>query len=70
MSVTPMKIVLWNCDKCGKQNTLVAYHHTYGWYCEDCLKAIRDKMDKAIDAVESTKQFVNEQLNSLYKETD
>ena len=63
MEKVPVKVVIWNCDKCGKKNTLVAYHHKYGWYCEDCLIEIRDKMDHCIEAVEMKKKIVNETLS-------
>lgn len=26
----PIKVVCFTCDKCGKKNTLVAYHHSFG----------------------------------------
>ena len=65
MAKTPVKVVIWNCDKCGKHNTLVAYHHKYGWYCEDCLIAIRDKMNESIESIETIKRAIN---NGLQKE--
>lgn len=61
------KVVLWKCDKCGQENVLVAYHHKFGWYCEDCLTKIRDNLNHSIDTIQMTRSHVNEVLEQESK---
>lgn len=56
-----IKVVIFRCDKCGKEDTLVAYHHAFGWYCKDCLTKIRDGVDTVIKAIDMRAQQINEE---------
>ena len=57
-----IKVVLFHCDKCSKQNTLVAYHRAFGWYCKECLTKIRDGLNTAIEAIDLRAKQINEEV--------
>lgn len=57
-----IKVVIFRCDKCGKEDTLVAYHHAFGWYCKDCLTKIRDGVDTVIEAIDLRAKQINEEV--------
>lgn len=57
-----IKVVLFRCDKCLKENTLVAYHHTFGWYCKECLTKIRDGLNITIEAIDMRTKQINDEM--------
>lgn len=60
--MSPIKVVIFECDKCHKQNVLVAYHHAFGWYCRDCLANIRDRLNETIQAIDDKAIEINNNL--------
>lgn len=58
----PIKVVLFKCDKCHKENTLVAYHHNFGWYCKDCLSVVRNRLNDVIDKINICATQINQQF--------
>lgn len=60
--MSPIKVVLFRCDRCSKDNTLVAYHRSFGWYCKDCLTDIRDRLTETINRIDICASDINKQL--------
>lgn len=56
------KVVLFTCDRCQTHNTLVAYHNMFGWYCRDCLAAVRDRMIELVDYMDFSTDEINKNL--------
>lgn len=57
-----IKVVLFTCDKCHKEDTLVAYNHKWGWYCKDCLAKIRDGLNETIAKIDMCATQINNTL--------
>lgn len=66
--VNKTKVALWNCDKCGKTNTLCAYHNKFGWYCKECLTRIRDLMNVKLERINEYEKLITEVIENKESE--